>query len=53
MKLKEVLKTFADEYYRSLDDPVLLNETARLITEDLKRIVRGDETKKTIEERGR
>jgi len=53
MKLKEVLKTFADEYYRSLDDPVLLNETARLITEDLKRIVRDDETKKTIEEWGR
>jgi len=50
MKLKELLKVFADEYYRSFDDPVLLNETARLIKEDLKRIVRDDEAKKQIEE---
>jgi len=53
MKLKELLKAFAEEYYRTMDDPVLLNETARLITEDLKRIVRDEETKKKIEEWGR
>lgn len=53
MKLKELLKTFAEEYYRTMDDPILLNETARLITEDVKRLVGDEETKKKIEEWGR